>query len=172
MTHLPSSHAFKPNLLILQFILVSVISSCNTSLIRFVTLSPSLLSLSLKISCISKSLIRGIVLSCLIQYLLLLMPPVRSTASRRCNKLILLVLFINKIMLSYSYYIKKGLLYIMIISLSSCQLLSCIKCIKVNIYSSCNICLVFNAKYKCLIIYLNYYMSCLICLRVLYLIYY
>ena len=158
----------KPILSILQLILVSVISSYNTPSIRFVTLSPSLLSLSLKISYISKSLIRGVVLSCLIQFLLLFISPIRSTASRRHNKLILLILSISKVMPSYSYYIKKRLLCIVIASPFSYQPLSCTKYITTNMRSSYNIYLVFNAKYKRLITYLNCYIPYLICLKVLY----
>ena len=171
ITYLLSSHAPKPNLLILQLILVSIIGSYNTSPIRFITLSPSLLSSSLKISYISKLLIRGVVPFYLIQCLLL-MPPIRSTASGHHNKLILLILSISKVMLSCFYYIKKGLLYVVIASPFSCQLLSYAKYIKVNIHFSCNIYLVFNAKYKRLINCLNYYMLCLIYFRVLDLIYY
>ena len=171
MTHLLSSHTPKPILLILWLILVSILSSHNTSSIRSVTLSPSLLSLSLKISYISKSLIRGIVLSYLIWYLLLIMPPIRSTAFRRHNKLMLLILFISKVMPSCSCYIKKGLLYVVIASPSSCQLLSYTKYTTINIRFSCNICLVSDAEYKYLITYLSCYILCLICFRVLDLIY-
>ena len=107
----------------------------------------------------------------LIQYLLLLIPFIRSTASRRHNKLILLILFINKVMPSCFYYIKKGLLYIIIISPSNCQPSSYTKYTTTNIYSSYNIYLVSNTEYKRFIIYLNYYIPYLIYLRVLYLIY-
>ena len=171
MTYLLLSHALKPIPLILQLILVSIASSYNTSPIKSITLSPSLLSLSLKISYISKSLIKGVVSSYLIQYLLLLMPPVRSTASRRRNKLILLILSINEVILSYSYYIKKGLLYIAIMSPFSCQLLSYAKYIIINMRSSYNIYLVSNTKYKYFITYLSCCIPYLICLRVLDLIY-
>ena len=170
MTYLLLSYTPKLIPLILQLILVSIISSYNTSPIRFVILSPSLLSLSLKISYISKSSIRGVVLSYLIQFLLLLIPPIRSTASRHHNRLILLILSISKVILSYFYYIKKGLLYIVIASPSSCQPLSYAKYTTINIHLFYNVYLVFNTKYKRLITYFNYYMPYLICLRVLYLI--
>ena len=39
------------------------------------------------------------------------MPPIRSSASRRYNKLITLILSISKVIPSYSYCIKKGLTY-------------------------------------------------------------
>ena len=100
------------------------------------------------------------------------MPPIRSTASRRHNKLILLIFSISKVMLSYFCYIKKGLLYIVIASSSSCQLSSYTKCTTVNIHSSCNNYLVSDVKYKRLINYLSCYIPYLIYLRVLYLIYY
>ena len=120
ITYLLSSYIPKPIPLILWLILVSVISSHNTSFIRFIILSPSLLSLSLKISYISKSLIRGVVSSYLIWFLLLLMPPVRSAAFRCCNRLMLLILSVSKVMLSCSCCIKKGLLYIVIASPFGC----------------------------------------------------
>ena len=47
------------------------------------------------------------------------MPPIRSSISRHYNKLITLIISINKVMPSYSYYIKKGLIYITIITPSS-----------------------------------------------------
>ena len=47
----------------------------------------------------------------------------------------------------YSYYAKKKLVYIVIITPSSRQPLSCSKCIKSNIYLSYDVCLISNAKY-------------------------
>ena len=47
------------------------------------------------------------------------MPPIRSSTSERYNKLITLIISISKVMLSYSYYIKKGLIYIIITAPSS-----------------------------------------------------
>ena len=67
----------------------------------------------------------------------------------------------------YSYCVKKGLVYIIIIAPSSHQPLSYTKYIKANIYSSYNICSISNAKY---IHYLTLYsllVPCLICYRVL-----
>ena len=95
------------------------------------------------------------------------MPPVRSTASGRRNKLMSLILSVSKVMPSCSYYIKKGLLCIVIASPSNRQPSSCAKCIKVNIRSSCNVYLVSNAEYKRLITCLSCCMPHLICLRVL-----
>ena len=48
---------------------------------------------------------------------------------------------------TYSRYMEKGLVYIAIIALSSCQPSSYTKYIKLNIRSSYNIRLVSNAKY-------------------------
>ena len=48
---------------------------------------------------------------------------------------------------TYSYYTEKGLVYIIIITLSNRQPSSYTKYIKLNMRSSCNIRLVFNAKY-------------------------
>ena len=77
------------------------------------------------------------------------MPLIRSLIFKRLAyyfKLVAIILLLGKIMPTYSRYIKKGLVYITIIALLSYQLSSYIKYIKLNIYSSCNICLVFNAK--------------------------
>ena len=46
------------------------------------------------------------------------MPPIKSSASGYYNKLITLIISINKVMPSYSCYIKKGLVYIIIAALS------------------------------------------------------
>ena len=48
-----------------------------------------------------------------------LMPPIRSSASKYYNKLITLIISISKVIPSYSYYIKKGLTYIIIAASSS-----------------------------------------------------
>ena len=50
-----------------------------------------------------------------------------------------------------SYYVLKGLVYIIIIAPLSRQPSFYIKCIKLNIRLSCDIKLVFNTKYTCLI---------------------
>ena len=86
------------------------------------------------------------------------MPPIRSSTSRHYNKLITLIISISKVMPSYSYYIKKGLVYIIIIAPSGRQPSSCAECTKVNICSSCNIYSISNVKciylltlYNCLV---------------------
>ena len=78
-----------------------------------------------------------------------LIPPVRSSAfecAARCFKLVAVILLLGEIMPTYSYYIKKGLVYIAIIALFSCQPFSYAKYTKLNIYLSYNVCLVSNAK--------------------------
>ena len=79
------------------------------------------------------------------------MPPIRSSASGRYNKLITLIISISKVMPSYSCYIKKGLVYIIIAAFFGRQPSSYAECTKVNMCSSCNIYSVFNAKYVCLL---------------------
>ena len=78
------------------------------------------------------------------------MPLVRSLASKRLTyyfKLVAVILSLGKIIPTYSYYTEKGLVYIIIIALSSHQSSSYTKYTKLNMRSSYNICLVFNAKY-------------------------
>ena len=82
------------------------------------------------------------------------MPPVRSSASKRltyCFKLVAVILLLGKIMLTYSYYAEKGLIYIIIVAPLSRQFSFYIKYTKLNIYLSCNVYLVLNAKYILLI---------------------
>ena len=78
------------------------------------------------------------------------MPLVRSSASKRTAcyfKLIAVILLLGKIMPTYSYYIEKELVYIIIIAPLNHQSSFYTKYIKLNIRSSCNIRLVSNAKY-------------------------
>jgi hypothetical protein len=85
------------------------------------------------------------------------MPPVKSLIFKylACRyKLISLIFLFSEIMPSYSYYAKKGLVYIIIAALSNQQPSSCSKCTKSNIYLSYNICSISNAKYIYLIIHL------------------
>jgi hypothetical protein len=77
------------------------------------------------------------------------MPSVRSLVFKHLAyhfKLIAVILLLSEIMPAYSYYIKKGLVYITLIALSSHQPSSYSECIKSNIYLSCNIYSIFNAK--------------------------
>jgi hypothetical protein len=85
------------------------------------------------------------------------MPFIRSLAFKRLayySKLIAVILLFSEIMPTYSHYIKKGLVYITIIVLFSCQPSFCFKYIKLNIYLSCNICFISNAKCIYLTVYL------------------
>ena len=45
-----------------------------------------------------------------------LIPPIRSTASKRYAYVIVLILLLGEIMPTYSYCVKKGLVYIMIMA--------------------------------------------------------
>ena len=78
------------------------------------------------------------------------MPLIRFLAFKYftyCFKLVAVILLLSKIMPIYLYCAEKGLIYIIIIALLGRQPSSSIKCIKLNIRSSYNICLVSNAKY-------------------------
>ena len=75
------------------------------------------------------------------------MPPVRSLASKCCAYIVAVILSLGEIMPSYSRYKEKKLVYIIIIAPSNHQPSFYIKCTKLNMYSSCNIRLVFYAKY-------------------------
>ena len=72
---------------------------------------------------------------------------IRSLASVYCILLAASIFLDGEIMSPYSYYAKKGLVYITIIVLSSCQSSSCSKCIKANICSLCDVRLVSINKY-------------------------
>ncbi len=134
-----------------------------------IILSPPSLFLTLKILSASRSSIRGIMFFYLIYYYPSLIPP--SVASIHRVILIALILSISKVMPSCSYYIKKGLVYIAIVALSSHQPLFYAKCIKANMRLSYNIYSISGTKYihysilfNCLVLYLS-------CCRVLNLIY-
>ena len=78
------------------------------------------------------------------------MPFIRSLAFKRLAyyfKLVAMILLLNKIISTCFYCAEKKLVYIIIIASLGCQPSSYIKYTKSNIYLSCNICLVFNAKY-------------------------
>ena len=77
------------------------------------------------------------------------MPLIRFSAFERaaCRfKLVAVILLLSKIMPSYSRYVLKGLVYIIIIAPLGRQPSFCIKCIKLNIYLFCDIRSVFNIK--------------------------
>ena len=100
------------------------------------------------------------------------MPPIRSSAPGRYNKLITLIISISKVIPSYSYYVKKGLVYITITAPSGRQPSSYTKYIKANMRSSCDVRSISNTKYTCLLTLYSYLVPYLISFRVLSLIRY
>ena len=74
------------------------------------------------------------------------MPFIRSLAFKRRAYTVAVILLLGKIMPSYSCCKEKKLVYIIIIALFSRQPFSYFKCTKLNIYLSCNIKSVSNAK--------------------------
>ena len=79
-----------------------------------------------------------------------LMPFVRFLVSKRCAYVIAVIFLLSEIMPTYSRYVLKGLVYITIMAFLDCQLFFYTKYTKLNIRSSCDIRLVSNAKYICL----------------------
>ena len=75
------------------------------------------------------------------------MPLIRSLVSIYCILLATSISLDSEIISPYSYYIKKGLVYIVIITSFSCQPSSYFKCIKANTYSLCNMRLISINKY-------------------------
>ena len=75
------------------------------------------------------------------------MPFIRSLVSVHCTLLAASISLNSEIISPCSYYIKKGLVYITIITLSSCQPSSYFKCTKANTHSLYNMHLVFTNKY-------------------------
>jgi len=77
------------------------------------------------------------------------MPPVRISLSftNYCIYTVALILLLSEVILLYSCYFKKVLVYITIAALSSRQSSFYFKCTFINIHSSYNIRSVFNIKY-------------------------
>ena len=75
------------------------------------------------------------------------MPPIRSLASIRYVLLAISISLNGEIMSPYSYYTKKGLVCVTIITPFSCQPSSYSKCIKANICSLCDVRSVSTNKY-------------------------
>ena len=71
---------------------------------------------------------------------------IRSLASKHYIYIIAVILLFSKIMLIYSCYTKKKLVYIIIIAPFSHQSSFYIKCTKLNIYLFCNIRLVLDTN--------------------------
>ena len=74
------------------------------------------------------------------------MPFIRFSASKRYTHVVAVILLLSKIIPTYSYCMSKGLVCVTIIAPLSRQPSFYIKYIKLNIYLSCNIRLVFNTK--------------------------
>ena len=75
------------------------------------------------------------------------MPVIRLTVFKRYILLTSFIAFNGEIISPCSYYIKKGLVYIIITESSNCQPSSCSKCTKLNTCVLYNICLVSFNKY-------------------------
>ena len=75
------------------------------------------------------------------------MPPIRSLASVYCILLATSISLNGEIISPYSYYVKKGLVYVTIIALFSYQPFSYSKCTKANTYFLCDVRSVFTNKY-------------------------
>ena len=84
------------------------------------------------------------------------MPPIKSSTFKRYILLAASIFLNRKIISPYSYYIKKGLVYIIIINFFSCQLFSCTKCTKLNTCMLYNVRSVSFNKYTFLY-YIHYY---------------
>ena len=74
------------------------------------------------------------------------MPPIRFLVFKRYIYAVAVILLFGEIIPSYSCCKEKKLVYIIIIALFSRQPSSYIKCTKLNIYLSCNIRSVLDAK--------------------------
>ena len=77
------------------------------------------------------------------------MPSVRSLIFKRLTyyfKLVAVILLLNKIIPTCLQCAEKGLIYIVIITLTSCQPSFYTKYTKLNMCFSCNVRLVFNIK--------------------------
>jgi hypothetical protein len=79
------------------------------------------------------------------------MPSVRSLVFKRRAYIVTIILSLGEIMPTYSHYIRKGLVYIIITALFNRQPSSYLEFTKLNIHLSCNICLMSNTKYIYLI---------------------
>ena len=148
---------------------MSSLSNCNTNNTRSVTLAPSSLALSLKVQSTLNSVIRGVLLFKLFWWPIFLIPFVKSLVSKRRACVVTVILLFSKIMPIYSRCVLKGLVYVIIIAPLGRQPFFYTKYTKSNIYLSCNVRLVSNAK----CVYLIYFyilqslqLLYLICLRV------
>ena len=79
------------------------------------------------------------------------MPPIRSSAFKRCTYIIAVIFLLSKIIPTYSRCVLKGLVYIIIMAPLGRQPSSYTKYTKLNICLSCDVRSVSNAKYMYLI---------------------
>ena len=79
------------------------------------------------------------------------MPYIKSLVSKRRTYVVAIILLLSKIMPTYSYYVLKGLVYIIIIAPLGHQPFSYTKYIKLNMCLSYDIKSVFITKYTFLI---------------------
>ena len=84
------------------------------------------------------------------------MPPIRSFTSKRRILLTISISLNKEIISPYSYYVKKGLVYIIITEFFSYQSFFYAKCTKLNIYVLCDMYLIPLNKYRFLY-YIYYY---------------
>ena len=150
---------------------ISSLSNRNANNTRSVTLAPSSLASFLKVQSTLNSVIRGVLLFKLFWWPIFLIPPVRSLASKRYAYVIAIIFLFSEIMPTYSRYVLKGLVCVIIIAPLGRQPSFCTKCTKLNIYLSCNIRSVFNIE--CVYLIYSYILQSLqlfylIYLRVLY----
>jgi hypothetical protein len=75
------------------------------------------------------------------------MPPIRSSLSNYYNQLVTTILFLSKVILSYSCYKEKKLVYIAIAALTSYQPSFYAKYTKLNMQLSYNVQFISNTKY-------------------------
>ena len=75
------------------------------------------------------------------------MPSVKFLVFKRRARVVAIIFLLGEIIPTYSYYMLKGLVYIIIIALFGCQPFFYAKYTKLNIYSSYDVRLVFNIKY-------------------------
>jgi len=136
--------------------LSSALNSYDTYLIKSITLASSFLFLSLKISIISKLLIKGAVLFSLFasiytKWLIIPKHPLLSQ-TQRYTYMVILILLLSKVILLYSYCAKEGLVYIAIVAPFGCQPSSYFKYTRLNIHSSYDVQSISNIK--CIYTYL------------------
>ena len=75
---------------------------------------------------------------------------IRSLVFKCCARIVVIILLLSEIMPTYSRCVLKGLVYVVIIAPLGCQPSFYAKYTKLNIHSSCDIRLVSNTKYTCL----------------------